>query len=241
MSADDGSPGYDPGYDASADPHGPDVGNEGTELRYRDLPHRFREAETLSELVATIRAYGWPPVAVSLVVYGVSRGLFEYLSSPFSIANSYVFEAWPAALGINVLFGLFFAGFSWFLYFGVIGAFAGFFAEGTAIDTGVFKTGGYLLLVFVPLLAISGLLAATIPAAVAAGGGGSPRAAIEVQRSLDATVQMRVAGFLLAAGWVVVGFLLIPFVAELYDVSRKASVVSVLPPTLLAVLGTVLA
>jgi len=51
---------------------------------------------------------------------------------------------------------------------------------------------------------------------------------------------MRIAGFLLAAGWVVVGFLLIPIVRELYDVDMKASVISVLPVTLIAVVATVL-
>lgn len=240
MSADDGSTGYDSGYDPSADPHGPAVGAEGTELRYRDLPTRFRNAGSLSGLLATIRAYGPLPPLLALFVYGVARGVFEFLSGAYPIANGYFFTAWPAALGIDVLYGLFFGGFTWFLYFGVIGALAGFFSAEKAIDTAVLQTGAYLLLLFVPLLAVGSVLAVTIPSSVAVAPGTGPEARIAVQRAIAGTVQMRVAGFLLAAGWVVVGFLLIPFVAQCYDVSRKASVVSVLPPTLLAMLATVL-
>jgi len=240
MSADDGSPGYDPGYDSSADPHGPDVGTDGTELTYRRLPREFGAAESLAELVATIRGYGWLPPVVALVGYGLIRGLFEFLSEPYAIANGYFFQAWPAAVLINLFYGLFLGGFSWFLYFGVIGALAGFFAEDTSLDTGIFKAGAYLLLVFVPLLAISSVLAVTIPPSVATVAGEGAPAVADVHRALAVTPQMRVAGFLLAAGWVVVGFLLLPVVSELYDVGRKASVVSVLPVTLVAMIATVL-
>ena len=240
MSSDDSSPGYDTGYDPSADPHGADVGAEGTELTYRRLPREFRGAETLPDLVETVRHYGWLPPVLAVAVYGGARGVFEFLSEPFAIANGYVFEAWPAALAINLVYGVFLAGFSWFLYFGVIGSFAGFFADDKAIDTGIFKSGAYMLLVFVPLLVVSGLLAATIPSSVpAVTGGGAPEVA-EAHRALAATPQMRIAGVLLAAGWVVVGFLLIPVVGELYDIDVKATVISVLPVTLVAVVATVL-
>ncbi|MFB6140634.1 MAG: hypothetical protein ABEJ26_09400 [Halosimplex sp.] len=240
MSADDGSPGYDPGYDPNADPHGPDVGAGATELTYRRLPRAFRSAESFAELVATVRAYGWVPPVVALLAYGVVRGVFEFLSEPYAIANSYLFRAWPAAVLINLLYGIFLGGFSWFIYFGVIGAFAGFFADEKSIDTGIFKAGAYLMLVFVPLMAISAALALTIPDSVATVTGEGPTAVADVHRALAATPQMRLAGILIAAGWVAVGFLLLPVVSELYDIDRKASVIAVLPVTLVAVVATVL-
>lgn len=240
MSANDGSPGYDTGYDPSADPHGPGVGGDGTKLTYRRLPSAFRGAESVAELVATIRAYGWLPPALALVAYGVTRGGFEFVSETYAIANGHVFEAWPAAVLINVVFGLFLGGFSWFLYFGVVGVFAGVFTEETSIDTGIFKAGAYLLLVFVPLLAVSAVIAATIPASVVTLSGEGAPAVADAHRALAATPQMRVVGVLLAAGWAVVGFLLIPIVGELYGIDRRASVVSVLPVTLVAIVATVL-
>jgi|AntDeeMinimDraft_4_1070355.scaffolds.fasta_scaffold02023_1 hypothetical protein len=240
MSADDGSPGYDTGYDPSADPHGPDVGVGGSKRTYRRLPGEFRDAESVTELVATIRAYGWLPPALALVAYGVTRGGFEFVSETYAIANGYFFEAWPAAVVINVFFGLFLGAFSWFLYFGVVGVFAGFFTEETSLDTGIFKAGAYLFLVFVPLLVISAIVAATIPSSVVTLAGEGAPAVADAHRALAATTQMRAVGVLLAAGWVVVGFLLLPIVRELYGIDRKASVVSVLPATLVAVVATVL-
>ncbi|SFR96777.1 hypothetical protein SAMN05216559_1706 [Halomicrobium zhouii] len=240
MSADDGSPRYDTGYDPSADPHGPDVGVGGTKLTYRRLPSQFRGAESVTELVATIRAYGWLPPVLALVTYGVARGVFEFTAETYAIANGYFFEAWPAAVLINVVFGLFLGGFSWFLYFGVVGVFAGFFTEETSIDTGIFKAGAYLLLVFVPLLAISAVVATTIPSSVVTLTGEGAPAVADAHRALAATPQMRAVGVLIAAGWVAVGFLLLPIVRELYGIDRKAAVVSVLPVTLVAVVATVL-
>ncbi len=240
MSSNDGPTGYDTGYDSSADPHGADVGTEGEELSYRALPRQFRSAGTLAKLVATVRAYGWVPPLAALVFCGLVAGLFQFLTGPYTIANGYFFRGWPAALLINVFFGVALTGFFWFLYFGVIGAIVGLFTEDTAMDTGVFQTGGYLLLVFVPALLAGGLLATTIPASVTTVSGQSPEARIAVQRALAATVQMQLAGVLLAAAWVVVGFLFIPLVAQLYGVSRKVSVIAVLPVTLLAVVTTVL-
>jgi hypothetical protein len=240
MSADDSSPGYDTGYDPSADPHGPDVGLDGEELSYRALPRRFRSVGTLPELVVLVRAYGWAPPFGAFALCGVVAGLFQFLSGPYAIANGYFFTGWPAALLINLFFGVFLTGFFWFLYFGVIGAITGFFVEDRAFDTGVFQVGGYLLLVFVPPLLLGGLLATTIPPSVVTATGQTPEARIAVQRALAATVQMQLAGFLLAAAWVVVGFLLIPIVAQLYGVSRKVSVGAVLPVTLLTVVTTLL-
>jgi hypothetical protein len=240
MSADDGSPGYDTGYDSSADPHGPDVGLDGERLDYRALPQRFRSAGTLPELVALVRAYGWLPPFAAVVLCGLAAGFFQFLSGPYTIANGYFFTGWPAALLINVFFGFFLTGFFWFLYFGVIGSLTGFFAEDTAIDKGIFQIGGYLLLLFVPALVVGGLLAVTIPPSVVTAGSQTPEARIAVQRALAATVQMQLAGFLLAVAWVVVGFLLIPLVAQLYGVSRKVSVGAVLPVTLLTVVVTLL-
>lgn len=240
MSPDQSAPGYDTDYDPAADPHAPGLGDGAPTPRYRDLPAALTGAQTVSSLVDVIRLYGWVPPLLIAAVHGTVRGLFEHASEPFALSQGYVFEGWPAAFGINIVYGTFLTGFIWFLYFGVIGSFAGFFSDEAAIETDVFKVGGYLLAVFVPLLTVSSLLAATIPSSVASVASDRPAAVIEAHRAIDATLQMRVASALLAFGWIVVGFLMLPIVSELYDVDTKASVISVLPVTLVAVVATVL-
>lgn len=240
MSADDGSPGYDTEYDPTADPHASEIGVGSERLAYRQLPRRLREARNVAELVETVRRYGVPPAAVALLLYGVARGVFEFLSEPFAISRGYVFTGWPGALAINLIYGLALAGFTCFLYFGVIGALAGFLSDEKAFDVDIFKAGAHLLLLFVPLLAVSGVIATTIPPSVAAVAGDGAPAVAEVHRAVAGTVQMRAVGVILAAGWIAVGFLLLPIVRELYDIDRKASVLAVLPVTLIAVVATVL-
>lgn len=240
MNDDDGSPGYDTDYDPTADPHAPDIGGDAERPRYRELPQRLTSAENVTALVETMRLYGWLPPFLALLVQGGVRGVFEYLSEPFAVAHGYVFEGWLIALAINLAYGVFISGFLLFLYFGVIGAFAGLLSDTKDMETAIFKVGGYLLLIFVPLLAVSAAIAFTIPPSVAAVSSQSAPEFAEAHRSVAATLQMRVVGFVLAAGWIVIGFLMLPVVSELYDIGRKGSVASVLPVTLVAVIGTVL-
>lgn len=229
--------GYDPEMDRDADPHGPGVG--AADQTYRQLARELTSARSVRELVGTIKRYGWAPPFLGLILYGFMRGVFEHLMEPFAMSQGYDFAGWQLALGINVLYGLFFAGFTWFLYFGVIGAIAGFFSEERDMDTTVFKVGGYLSVLFVPVLAVASLVVLTIPAPeTAVSGATSTQAIAEMHRAVANTLQMRIVGTLMAAVWIVIGFLMLPVIGELYDVDMKESVFSVLPVTLIAVVAT---
>lgn len=231
--------GYDPHADGDADPHDPALGADADDRSWRQLGHELTHADSVRDLVGTMRRYGWAPPLLGLLLTGVFKGVFEHLSEPFAMSKGYVFTGWEFALGINLFFGFFLAAFSWFLYFGVIGSLAGYFSTETKMETATFKAGGYLILIFVPLLAVSSALAYTIspPDTVVAGVESATRVA-ETHQQVSDTPQMRIADVLLSGGWILVGFLMIPVVSELYDISRKASVMSVLPVTIIAVVGT---
>lgn len=49
---------------------------------------------------------------------------------------------------------------------------------------------------------------------------------------------MQLFSLLMAGGWILVGFLMLPVVSELYEVEKKQSVFAVLPLTLVAVVAT---
>lgn len=238
MSSDD-SPeyGYDPDVRRDADPHA--VGADVPEQSYRQLARELTSAGSVRDLTDTIKRYGWLPPFLGLLLHGVARGAFEFLSEPFAMSEGYVFTGWQLALLINVVYGAFLVGFSWFMYFGVIGAIAGFFSDETSMETDVLKVGGYLTVLFVPLMAIASLLALSTPApeTVVAGAESTARVA-ETHRAVDNSLQMRIVDVILAGGWIVVGFLMLPVVGDLYDVDRKESVLSVLPVTLVAVVAT---
>lgn len=237
--ADPAEAGYQPGVGREGGPHAPGVGGDAEDRSWRRLGHELTHARDVSTLVDTVRTYGWVPPLLGLVVHGGARGVFEHAAEPYAMSQRYVFEGWQFALGINVVFGLALTAFSWFLFFGVAGSIAGYFSTTSKLDAAVFKTGGYLMVLFVPLLLVASAVAATIPPpeAVAAGTGTVSEVAATHQY-VDGTVQMRIIEAGLAAGWIVAGFLLIPVVSELYDVDRKASVVAVLPVTLIAVVAT---
>lgn len=231
--------GYDPEMDRDADPHGSAVGADVSDQTYRQLARELTSAGSVRELVGTIKRYGWAAPLLGLVLYGFTRGVFEHLSEPFAMSQGYVFTGWQLALAINLFYGLFFVGFTWFLYFGVIGAIAGFFSEETAMDTAVFKVGGYLSVLFVPVLAVASLIVLTIPAPeTVVAGAESTQAVAETHRAVANTLQMRIVDTLMAGVWILVGFLMLPVIGELYDVDMKESVFSVLPVTLIAVVAT---
>lgn len=231
--------GYDPQMDRTADPHGPGIGADATEQSYRLLLTELTSARTIRDLVGTMRRYGWIPPLVGLLCYGLVRGLFAYASEPFAMSEGYIFTGWPIALVINLVYGVFFAGFTWFLYFGVIGSLAGFFSETVKMETTMFKAGGYFSVFFVPVMLVASGLALTIPAPESVVAGAEPTTAvIETHEAVAVTTQMQVADVLIAGTWIVVGFLMLPVVEELYEISRKASVLSVLPVTLVAVVAT---
>lgn len=240
MTADDAPEyGYDPDVDADAAPHGPDVGATATEHSWRLLGRDLTSAGSVHDLVRTIEQHGWIPPLLALLLSGGVRGVLEHLSEPFAMSQGYVFSGWQLALGINLVYGVSLVAFSWFLYFGVVGAFAGYFSEETTMAPAIFKAGGYLMLLFVPLVAVGAALVLTIPAPEAVVAGVDPTAeVVETHRAVATTLQMRVVDAMMAAGWILVGFLMLPVVGELYDVDKRASVLSVLPVTLIAVTAT---
>ncbi|WP_227378697.1 hypothetical protein [Haladaptatus halobius] len=231
--------GYNMDVDSNADPHAPGIGVDATARTWRRLGRELTNARSISGLVGTVERYGWIPPLLGLLLSGVARGIFEHLSEPFAMSQGYVFSGWQLALGINLFYGFFFVAFSWFLYFGVIGAFAGYFSEETKMETTVFKVGGYLMVLFVPLVAVGSALALTIPAPEPVVAGAAPATAVARTHEVVAdTHQMRIVGTMMASGWILVGFLMLPIVSELYDVDNRASVLSVLPATLVAVTAT---
>ena len=239
----DGSPerGYDPDVDGEADPHDSRVGVGANKRTWNRLGHELTNATDVRDLVGTIQRYGWAAPLLGLLASGIVRGVFEHLAEPYAMSQEYVFPGWQFALGINVLYGFFLTAFSWFLYFGVIGGFAGYFSDETKMETTIFKVGGYLMVLFVPLVAVAAALVLTIPTPETAIAGVDSTAAVqETYRTIANTPQMRLIDTIMAGGWIVVGFLTLPVVSDLYEIERKYSVVSVLPVTLIAVVGTVL-
>lgn len=231
--------GYRPNVDGDADPHAPGLGADGDRRTWRRLGYELTHAQSIRDLCDTARRFGWVPPLLVLALHGVVRGWLAYLSEPYAMSQEYLFAGWWLALGINVVYGLFLVGFAWFMYFGVVGGIAGFFSEEAALDLTTFKVGSYLLVVFVPILFVAGLLALTIspPDAVVAGAA-APEAVAETHRAVSDSPQMRLVSVLKAAGWILVGFLVLPVVEELYDVDKRISVLAVLPVTLAAVVST---
>jgi hypothetical protein len=228
--------GYDPGGEASQP--APVTPSDDVERSPRRLVHELTNAGSVRGLVRTMERYGWAPPFLGLLAHGAVRGVFEHLSEPFAMSQGYVFAGWQLALAINLLYGTALVVLSWFLYFGVIGSFAGFLSETTDMETAVFKVGGYLTVLFVPLLLVGAALVVTIPAPDPVVAGVDPTSeVVETHRAVANSLQMRVVNTLLSAGWILVGFLMLPVVSELYDVGRRESVVAVLPVTLVAVVA----
>lgn len=223
----------------NAGPYASEASVVTADRSWRRLGHELTHARNIGDFVETVERYGWTPPLLGLLLLGVVRGVFEYLSEPFAMSKGYVFSGWQLALGINLLYGLFFVGFVCFLYFGVAGAIAGHLSDETEMERSMFKVGGYLMVLFVPVVAIAAALAVTIPAPETVVAGAEPVA--EVVQSHSAvvnTTQMRAIGTMMAGVWILVGFLLLPVVSELYGIDKKASVLSVLPVTLVAVVAT---
>lgn len=203
---------------------------------------KLLQSNDLEGMIREIRRYGWLPALFGLVLHSLARGAFEYLSEPFIIVEGYVFPGWPAALVINVFFGSFVVLFSWFLYFGLVGVIAGFLSKEHDMVADVFKVGGYLTVLFVPVFLVGSVLIATVsaPAGVDAGaivdnGDGTVEFATTAYSFVYDTPQMHAVRVLKATVWIITGFLLLPVVQQLYEIDEKRSVVSVLPVTLAGV------
>lgn len=240
MNADDTSEyGYDPDVDREADPTDPVVPGDVAERSWRQLGHELTNARSVEGLVASVERYGWAPPFLGFLLLGSARGVFEFLSEPFAMSQGYVFAGWQVALGINLVYGFFSVAFSWFMYYGVIGGLAGYFSDETSMNTTIFKVGGYLSVLFVPLVIVGSAVALTIPSPEAAVAGvDSATAVAETHETVEDSPQMQLFGMLMASGWILVGFLMLPVVAELYDIDKKESVFAVLPVTLVAVVAT---
>lgn len=239
MSADDPPEyGYDPAVDREADPHGVSIAVDANDRTWRQLGHELTHATNVRDLVQTIQRYGWTAPFFGLLLSGIVRGVFEHLAEPFAMSQGYVFSGWQIALAINVLFGFFLVMFQWFLYFGVIGTFAGYFSDETKMEITIFKVGGYLLVLFIPLVAVASVLVLTISPPETVIAGVDPISAVrETHRVIANTPQMRIINTIMAGGWIVIGFLMLPVVSELYEIKKKYSVLAVLPVTLVAIVA----
>lgn len=237
-STDDGEVGYDPGVDRGADPHGPAVGEDAVRRDWGQLAAELTSAESVRDLVGTVERYGWAPPLAGLALHGVVRGGFEHLVDPYAMSQGYAFPGWELALAINVVYGFFLVAFAWFLYFGLVGALAGLVSEARSMDVAVFKVGGYLTVLFLPVFLVAIPIVLTIPAPETAADGGSVDRVRAATQAVYRTPQMQLVGVLKAVAWTVTGLVMLPVVGELYDVDQKGSVFAVLPVTLAAVVST---
>ncbi len=200
----------------------------------------------IDDALGIVQRYGYVPVAIAVLLHGLVRGVFEFVSDPYVMADGYVFSGWPVALGINVFYGIALVLFSWFLFFGLVGVIAGYLSEDVVMSTDLFLLGGYLLLPFVPVFAVGSLLMITVSApeisAEAAHQGAETidEVPTEIYDHVYHSWQMMVIRALRAAVWLLVGFLMLPGVQKFYGLSQKQTVVAVLPVTLIAMIGSAL-
>lgn len=202
-------------------------------------------APAVDDALAAITRYGWAPAVAGLLVHGIIRGVFEYVSDPFVIIESYVFDGWTIAFAITLLEGVFIVVFAWFTYFGAVGVIAGFISTERIMAPEIFKVGGYLTALFVPAFLVGSAVIATVSgppelADVTAETVGDVAVQEEAHSFIYDTVQMQVAQTLKAVVWILVGFLLLPVVSQLYGIDEKGSVAAVLPVTLVAVFAAFL-
>lgn len=193
----------------------------------------------IDSALRSIERYGWLPVVLGLCLYGIVKGGFIFASDPFNLIGGYRFDGWPLAFAITLVEGVFTGLLAWFFYFGAIGALAGFLSSERIMATELFKVGGYLVVTFVPVFLVGSVLVTTvtIPDAVATDVTvliEEPMVQARAHEAVYDTVQMTVVQVLEGVVWVLVGFLLLPVVSELYDIDERSSVLAVLPVTLAA-------
>lgn len=200
------------------------------------------QANDTEEMIGVVRRYGWLPALVGFALHAIARGAFEYVSNPAVVIEGYVFAGWSIAVVVNAFFGAAVVGFSWFLYFGLVGTLAGFFSERHDLAVETFKFGGYVSVLFAPVFLIGTALMLTITVPDGAGADVAAENGEEVvEFALAAhsfvydTPQMHAVRVLKAIAWIATGFVMLPIVQHLYDIGEKQSVLSVLPVTLLGV------
>lgn len=200
----------------------------------------------MDDAVRIVQRYGYLPPAIAIGIHGLFRGVFEFVSDPYVMADGYVFSGWPVALGINLFYGVALVLFSWFLFFGLVGVVAGYLSDERIMSTELFLLGGYLLFPFVPVFAVGSILMLTVSApdiSVEAAHSGTEtleETPVEIYRHVYNSWQMGVVRAARAATWLLVGFLVLPGVQRCYGLSKKRTVAAVLPMTLIAMIGTAL-
>lgn len=215
--------------------------------RAADAWRRFLKADSLHDAADVASQYGWLAPVSGVLVYALTRGFVTYVSDPLVIKEGYVFPGWMGALFVNVLYAFFLSGLIWFFVFGTIGAVAGLLAPSRGMNPDVFKVGGYLAVLFVPISIVSFGLALTVSAGdigVANIAGSTVKEVgpklMESQVAMRATEQMTLVRLLRVSGWLIAVALVRPMLEELYDIGRIRSTVAVIPSTLAAVLGALL-
>jgi hypothetical protein len=206
----------------------------------------FLHADGFDGAARVAASYGWLGPALGLFVHLLFRTFVVYVADPVVMGKGYVFPGWLGALLLNFLFTISFAGLIWFLFFGTAGAFAGLLS-GRGTNVAVFKVGGYLATLFVPLSVVAFVLALTIsPAEVGAsaiGGTDVEQVAsrvMDVQLSVRATRQMQTVRLLRAVGWLTAAVLLRPMLEELYEIGPLRSTAALVLPTIAAIMASLL-
>lgn len=201
----------------------------------------FRDA------VGTVSYYGWLPPIFGVVAHLLTQMFVVYVTEPFVIQADYIFPGWTGVFFVNLLYAFFLGGLIWFFFFGTTGAVAGLLASSRGLNTDVFKAGGYLAALFIPISIVSFALALTISAGDvgAASIEGTTAAEVapkvmEVRMNIRATRQMRTVRFLRVIGWLTVAVLLRPMLEEFYDIGPVRSVAALVPSTMAVVLAAVL-
>lgn len=211
------------------------------EAGFDELIGKLRDAESIEEYTAVIALHGWTVPLVLLGIIGIVRGIFEYFADPFVISEGYRFVGWPLALFANLVYGYFIVLFAWFMFFGVIGAFAGYLSDAREMDAAMFKVGSYLSTLFVPVFLLGALIILTVsvPEGVTAVDAhqDDPSTALGAEYVHD-TIQYHVISIFRAIAWAIIGFLMLPIVEQRYELNRRRSVLAVLPTTLAAIFAT---
>lgn len=203
---------------------------------------RLRDAEGIAEFARIVAAHGWTVPIVLLACIGAIRSMFGYLTDPYVVMHGYVFPGWPAAYAINLIYSVFQMAFVWFIFFGLISAFAGLLSDVRAMDPAVFKTGSYLLTLFAPVFVLGAVLAFTITipdsAALPGAENGYGLENPTAYSFIHDTVQLHLVNALQALTWAIIGYLTLPVVEHRFELDRKQAAIAVLPVTLAAVVAT---
>ncbi|WP_136689814.1 hypothetical protein [Halorhabdus amylolytica] len=201
----------------------------------------LRRAQTIDDVTSVILDYGWAGPMLGLLLHILVRTILIYVMEPIVIISGYLFDGAAVTMIVVFVYTSSFVLLAVFLYFGGVGAIAGFLSDERQYSPAVFKLGGYVSVLFIPLFLIGIVLALTVsgepyplPSEPTANATTIATELAQYRREILTTPQMYAIRVLRMVGWAVIGFLILPIVGRLYELDRKRSVLSVLPPTMAA-------